>query len=285
MSTKLITSGKRQQIVRLLEDGLDKVELDDSRAQRLIERGGELQAGLQKLLTELSVSDRYAEEELPSRYGYLSGYNAPKPLPEQVGILKEFFPDLGTFDERVVVQDLPVGTEGFFAIPRWQKIAATYGEAVEKVLDLIKQTRNGKFYNFREGQLGLQYLRQHERTVRMFQQMAEQQAGHHLLVVPAQFGLRHRGRSVCRAREVFSANEFGLGAYHVGVMLLTHPERLHHYDDLWVDCAGDEFAPDVDGVFVRAPRFSFGGGQVRFGACYVDSASEHFGSVSAFFPH
>ncbi len=36
MFITLITSGKRKQIVRLMEDGLDDVELDDGRAQRLI---------------------------------------------------------------------------------------------------------------------------------------------------------------------------------------------------------------------------------------------------------
>jgi len=49
---------------------------------------------------------------------------------------------------------------------------------------------------------------------------------HDILVVPAQFGLRHRGRSVRRVREVMNANEFGLGVFAIGIMLLTHPERL-----------------------------------------------------------
>jgi hypothetical protein len=31
-----------------------------------------------------------------------------------------------------------------------------------------------------------------------------------------------------------NANECGLGAFAIGIMLLTHPERLKHYDDLWI---------------------------------------------------
>ena len=169
MSQTLITSGKRKQIVRLLEDGLDKLTLDDPAAQRVIERGGELQEGLQKFITELSVSDRYADEEFASIYGYLSGYTTPKPIADQVKLLKDFFPDLGTVDESVTTCNLPINAEGYFAIPRWERIAPTYGEAVQKVFDLLKQTRDGRFHNYREGSLGSQYLRQHSRTVERFQ--------------------------------------------------------------------------------------------------------------------
>jgi hypothetical protein len=274
MSQTLITSGKRKQIVRFLEDGLDKFELDDPAAQRVIERGGELQEGLRRLLAELSVSDRYANEEVASTYGYLSGYTTPKPIVDQVRLLKELFPELAesTFDESVATCDLTTDAEGYFAIPRWQKVALTYGEAVQKVLDLIKQARDGKFHNYREGKLGPGHLRQHARTVERFQQLSDQQEGHDVLVVSCQFGIRHRGRSVRRAREVMTANEFGLDAFSVGIMLLTHPERLQHYNDLWLDCPGDEYSPDADGAFCQAPYFRFDDGRVKFGTSVVDDA-------------
>jgi hypothetical protein len=37
---------------------------------------------------------------------------------------------------------------------------------VEKVLDLIEKQRKGRLYNYWEGKLGEQYLRQHERTAK-----------------------------------------------------------------------------------------------------------------------
>jgi hypothetical protein len=77
-----------------------------------------------------------------------------------------------------------------------------------------------------------------------------------------------------------NANEFGLGAFAIGIMILTHPERLQHYDDLWIDCAGDEFAPDADGVFSRSPYFEFDGGRVEFGSGWVDDAHDYCGSAS-----
>jgi len=79
-----------------------------------------------------------------------------------------------------------------------------------------------------------------------------------------------------------NSTEFGLGAFAIGMMLLTHPERLQHYDDLWIDCAGDEYDPDADGDFSRAPYFSFSGGGVEFAANWFDNANEDYGSALAF---
>jgi len=284
MSKKtLITSRdpKGLHAVGLFEAVYNKSKLDDARAQRLNERGGELQDGIAKLIAELSVSNRFAGEETESNYGYLSGYK-PKGITEQTNRLRELFPGIGYADEKLAEQDLPPNAEGWFAIPRWEKIAPTYGEAVQKVLDLIKQTRNGAFYNYREGQLGPQYLRQSQKASRAFQKLGDEQKDYDILVVPAQFGLHHRGRSVRRAREVMNASEFGLGAFAIEIMILTHLERLQHHDDLWIDCAGDEFAPDADGDFSGAPVFFFVGGGVRFRAGWFDRARGYCGSASAF---
>ncbi|TSC72876.1 MAG: Uncharacterized protein G01um101438_275 [Parcubacteria group bacterium Gr01-1014_38] len=297
MSKTLITSGKRKQIVRLLKDGLDKVALDDSGAQRLIERGDELQEGLKELLERLSVTDQVADEEVESSYGCPSGYKFHPTLEENLAdlerelkMIRRMFPELANADidrsvlERIKAQDLtlPTGAERWTLIPRWEKIASTYNEAVEKVIELIAASR--KFINYRAGKLGPDHLRQHTRKVDMFQTLGEQQKGHDILVVPAQFGLRHRGRSIRRAHEVFVANECGLGAFAVGCMLLTHPERLQHYDDLWIDCAVDEYAPVAVGGFPGAPSFLFCGGWLRLGACWFDGAYGNYGSASGFLP-
>ncbi len=282
-----ITSGQRKQYFRFAEDAaeraLGEVSLDKDGLQKLIENGDEFQADIVASIRKHSVSNQFADEEVESRYGYLSGYK-PKGITEQINRLRELFPGIGSADEQIASQPLPQNAKGWFAIPMWEKIAPTYGEAVQKVLDLIKQTRNGKFYNYREGQLGPQYLRQSVKMAKAFQTLADQQKDHDILVVPVQFGLYHRGRSVRRAREVMNASEFGLGAFAIGVMLLTHPKRLQHYDDLWIDCAGDEFSPDAVGQFDGAPFFRFGGGGVGFGAGWFDGARDKDGSASAFLP-
>jgi hypothetical protein len=287
MTTKSITSGQEKQFKRFVEDAaeraLKEVGLDKDGLQRLIEQGDEFQTRIITGIRELSVSNQFADEERESSYGYPKSYK-PKGITEQTNILRQLFSGIGYADEKLAEQPLPANTEGWFAIPRWQSVAETYEEAVKKVLDLIKKQRKGKFYNWREGRLGAQYLRQHERTVKKLEALADQQKGYDILVVACQFGLHHRGRSVRRAREVFTANEFGLGAFEVGCMLLTHPERLQDYDDLWIDCAGDEYAPDADGDFSYAPCFDFDEGEVRFGTYWFDDASSGYGSASASLP-
>jgi hypothetical protein len=80
----------------------------------------------------------FENEKVESSYGYLSGYK-PKGITEQTNILHQLFPELGSADELVAQGTLPLNTEGWFAIPRWQSVAKTYNEAVQKVLDLIKK--------------------------------------------------------------------------------------------------------------------------------------------------
>ncbi len=285
MSTTLITSRdpKGRQATSIFEAAYNDSGLDEDYAQRLNERGDELKREIMKLIQELVVSNQFADEEVESSYGYLSGYK-PKGITEQTNRLRELFPGIGYADENLASQPLPVNAEGWFAIPRWQSVAKTYNEAVEKVLELIKQQRKGKFCNYREGQLGAKHLRQHERTAKKLEVLADQQKGYDILVVAAQFGLRHRGRSVRRAREVFTANEFGLGAFEIGCMLLTHPERLQHYDDLWIDCAGDEYAPGAFDDFSHVPSFGFYGGRVGFDTRRIDGPHGLCGSVSGFVP-
>lgn len=281
--TEKITSNQRKQIVRFVEDGIDAMNLQKDGAQRLIENGGEFQSELKKLVERFSITNQYADEEVESSYGYLSGYT-PKGITEQTNRLRELFPGIGYANEKLAEGVLPENAEGWFAIPRWEKVAPTYGEAVQKVLDLIKQTRSGAFYNYREGELGPNQLRQSAKAKFVFQKLGDEQKDQDILVVPAQFGIRHRGRSVRRAREVMNANECGLGAFAIGIMLLTHPERLQHYDDLWIDCAGDEFAPDADGVFSGSPFFGFDGDEVEFGTCDVGGACGRYGSASVCLP-
>jgi len=225
---------------------------------------------------------RFADEEVKSSYAYPNAYKV-RGITEQTNILRQLFSGIGYADEKLADHPLPKNAEGWFAIPKWQTLAPTYGEAVQKVLDAIKKTRNGKFYNYREGQTGPEYLRQSPRTEAMFQKLGDEQKGHDILIVPCQFGLRHKGRSVRRARDVFQANEFGLGAFAIGIMLLTHPEREVQWEQLHVDCAGDEFALDADGGFSRAPIFAFSvGGKVWFDALWFGNTGKYYGSASAF---
>lgn len=298
-----VTSGQQKLLTRIIADVADSkpvqsaiAGLDKDGAERL-KGNPEFAESLRQFavaqISELSVTNQFATEERPSKYGYLSGYKQ-KGLIEQTNCLRELFLGIGYTNQDLLAQieknevKLPEHAEGWFAIPNWTKHSAifgsTYSQAVQKVLDTIKQSR-GALYNYREGQIDEQHLRQSVRSQKFWQDISEAQGNPDILVVSAQFGLRHRGRSARRAREVFQQNEFGLGAFVNGIMILTHKERLMHYDDLWIDCSGDEFDDPGDDVrFDRAPCFSFSGGEVEFVARYVSSALDFYGSSSGLVP-
>src|SRR3989344_5429224 len=281
-----VTDGQKKQVKRFAEDAVDRAIaeglLNKDGIQKLIENGDEFQLRIVTRIKELSVSNQFTDEEVQSNYAYPNGYTV-RGITEQTNILRQLFPGIGFADEKLADQPLPPNAEGWFAIPKWEKFAPTYGEAVEKVLAMIGSKR--KFYNYRDDQLGSDHLRQHAKTAKMFQKLGDGQKDHDILVVPAQFGLRHRGRSVRRAREVFMANEFGLGVYAVGIMLLTHPEREVQWEQLHVDCAGDEFNVSVSAVcFGRALYFNFDDDRVGFDAGDVSDAYVDCDSASGFLP-
>lgn len=277
---------KGTKFMSIVEAQYNKAGLSEKEAQRVNDTAG-LAELIANFIAESRTTDQWKDEEVESQFGYLSGYTAPKSIAEQVKILSEIFPGVEfKADEKVAEGAVPSGAEGWFAIPKWQTIAPTYGEAVTKVFVELKKRRNGAFYNYRENQLGPNQLRQSAQSVAAFATLEAEQKDQNTLVVASQFGIRHRGRSVRRAREVMLDNggEVGLGAFAIGIMLLTHAERLQHYDDLWIDCAGDEFAPGADGDFSRAPCFEFLGDRVEFDASAVDGAVARYGSASAFLP-
>ena len=140
------------------------------------------------------------------------------------------------------------------------------------------------FYNYRDGEIVPNRLRQHARTVDFLEHLESEQQGD-ILIIAAQYGMRHRGKSVRRARETFASNEFGLDAFALGCMALVHPERHVRYDEeLATDCAGDEFAPDAGSAFSNALFFRFGGDGLHFGAHDVSHTFDYFGTASGFLP-
>lgn len=277
----------------IVEAAYNKAGLTEEEAQRVNDTPG-LSEQITQFIAENRRSNKFKDEEVASTYGYLSGYK-PKGITDQCNRLRELIPGLGYANLELIKQiengtvTLLADTEGWFAIPNiWKKggqpkLGATYSECVQKALDLVKQTR-GALYNYREGQVDEQHIRQLVRTKSAMEAISEAQGNPDILIIVAQFGIRHRGRSVRRAREVFASNEFGLGSFIVGIMILTHPERLMNYDDLWIDCSGDEWSSDGDGVFSESPYFIFFDNEVEFDAGGVGCTYGSCGSASGFFP-
>lgn len=287
-STIVFPENSQKQLEHFIENATKQAlkdnDLDQDGIQKLLKNGNDFRLRLSTLIRELSVSNQFADEQVESRYGYLSGYQ-PKGIVAQIARLRELFPKLGSANVELTNRELPPNAEGWFAIPRAEVIAPTYSAALEKVFALIRSTRDGKFYNGREGNIDLNRLQEFSRAQMCLKRLGNQQEGYDILIVPAQFGLRHRGKSVRRAREIFTGSEFGLGAFAAGIMLLTHPERLKHHDDLWIDCAGDEYDdPDDNDRFSRAPCFYFRVGRIEFNARWVGNAGNRCGSASGFMP-
>ena len=154
-----VTDGQKKQVKRFAEDAVDRAIaeglLDKDGIQKLIENGDEFQAHIIAGIKDLLVSNQFADEEVESSYAYPKGYKV-KGITDQTNILRQLFPGIGFADEKLADQPLPPNAEGWFAIPKWEKFAPTYGEAVEKVLAMIGSKR--KFYNYRDGQLGADHL-------------------------------------------------------------------------------------------------------------------------------
>lgn len=288
---KQITSGQKRQIKGFgeiaFEAVLDELGFSKEAAQRVVMGGAVCQELLKEhfrsVLVQLSTPQEFADEERESSYGYFSGYRKPLSVTEQGNRLREHFPGIGYANESLADAPSPKDAEGKFVIPRWQKVAATYGEAAQIVLEKLRVAYGEKFYNYVADKLGAKHLREGVAKKAAFRKLGDEQKDFDLLVVDGQFGLLHRGRSVRRARVVMQdGGQFGFGAFEVGIMLLTHANRLRHYDDLWIDCAGDEYSPEADGRFPYAPLFSFLGGGLGFGAGGVAGVDDNFGSSSGF---
>jgi len=243
MNNTLITNGQRKQVVQFgtnaIEKILDELGLDKTGAQRVIEHGDEFARVIREVsmtsLMDLSVTDKYKDEEVSSNYTYPKEYKGPKPINDQIKAIAKIFSlnPSQALEFAKNLPELPNGAEGWFAIPSdtgLQKLfpqitdpAERYCAGVQLVHTKIASSRS--FYNYRDGQITPAQLRVHTRTAHTLDLIAENQPGD-ILIVAGQLGMRHRGRSVRRAREVFVSNEFGLGSLAVGSIVLTHPERI-----------------------------------------------------------
>jgi len=139
-----------------------------------------------------------------------------------------------------------------------------------------------KFSNRIVGKLTDKYLRQSERSKLAEKILAEQQQGNDFLVVAAQAGMLHRGSSARRTRVAMAGNEFGIGVFAFGCMLLTHPERLSTGETLMIDCSGDEYSVRGDYTFDRVPLFDYDMAGIEFSIFYEDRARNLWGTPTGF---
>jgi len=258
-------------------------QLDRQSAQSVLDMDKKLKHEVAERVVEIiqrhTISDKYKDEQVSSNRVYPPTYRV-RPIEAQVSELRKLFPSLRSCQEKLARRDLPEGAEAWFAIPRWQALAPTYNEAVELMVGILATKR--RFSNRIAGKLGAMYLRQAERSTLAEKILGEQQEGNDILVLGAQAGLLHRGCSARRTRVSMAGNEFGLGVFSFGSMLLTHPERLSTGDTLMIDCGGDEYSVRGDYTFDRVPLFDFDMSGIEFSIFYEDRARNLWGTPTGF---
>lgn len=285
MPISLATQKQYKNFVRDAKDrALEEIQLDKQELELLMAHGDMLSQRFAGAIRELSLSSLFASDEVKSHFAYPASYGV-KEVGMQVAILRDLFSELknATYDESIVTRPHPRRAEGWFAIPRWQKLSSFYNAALDRIFEVMEAEL--MLCNFRQGQTGPEYLRQCDKTAKAFLRIGNEQKGHDILIVPCQFGRLHRDRSVRRALEVMNVAQFGLNAFAAGCMLLTHPEREKCFDQLHIDCAGDEFSPKADGDFTHSPAFEFLAERLTFSAYRSSDKFIHCGSASGFLMH
>lgn len=227
----------------------------------------------------------FKSEEVSTNACYPPEYVGPKIIEEQINLVSLMF-DLNpihAFKHAVNLREpSPNEVGGWFAFPRWEAIAENYNLAVEHVFSLLDHSWKGRFSNQRKYELTLEKFQQTDRTVQFIRHLEESQEGD-ILVAYTQFGILHRGRSVRRATACLATDEFGLGAFANACMILTHPRRFMRWEQLQLDCLGDEFDPGVGGGFSHAPFFFWFDGKLTFSARHIGQVNGRYGSSTAFF--
>lgn len=224
-------------------------------------------------------------------------YRGPRLIREQVNRLAALLrlppnETLRFIDETLPRFTLPKLAEGWFAFPSVDAVAVRhfsgvkdpaerYCRAVRFMIDCLSRTR--QVQNYLEDQLQPNQLHQVERTVRALGLIRQQQRGG-ILVVAAQFGLVHEFQAVEQVCQDYQPDEFGLGAFQVGCMAATHPERYVNATHLQTDCPGDRFCLNTENEPSCSPVWRFSGYEGTLGvrACNVKSRHPCYGSVTAF---
>lgn len=257
-----------------------------------LEDAGVTPLGLKKIRSNPELASQIATllagRERRTKYVYPPEYK-PLGIVEQVKALQKV-PAFAELDAAWALNEAPAWYDDLDLpdwienplVYVWHESLGGYHNAIDLILKAIAKER--KFYNYRDGQLTPERLRQSEATREAELSIKADQPGD-FLIVPSQVGDRWGNYPVKEVRESYDEGEFGHGSVAGGCLILSHPNRLVRFDELDMDFPGDEFDdPDADDRFDRAPVFRFDGGEVEFGTYHVVSADVGYGSVSGFLP-
>lgn len=305
-TTKLSTSisPKGVKFLEVCAAMYNKAQLSDevNGPAQTLNQNGEFPKKLFALIQECSFKNQYVSQVVKSDYTYPPEFRRKSEGQQIVDLAKAFSVDPTSalkYLETVIgtSSNLPSRChkeDGLYAIVSpfgFQNVISGYKNPFDdelycKSLLLIfeKLSKQRSFYNYRDGEINKDHLRQTQNLLEFYEILATSQGKSPIWLIEAQLGFYHKGESVNRARELYLPNEHGLGSVGMGSIALNDSKRFVRWEELDVDCAGDEFSPDADGVFSWSPYFYFDSAVLRFGTDDVSDADGDFGAASAFVP-
>ncbi len=284
-----VRSSQKKLITRIISGlaGSDYVQdviadLDEESAERLKDNP-EFVLSLRRFMIdgikEYSTTNKFVNEEIDSGYMYPREYKGPKPIIEQIMRISnrfnldpkkalEYIKNLPDFKSFVPKDALP--WVGWFAFPRSVNL-----ELIVYQISEIAKPIYSKIDHFRV----------HHRTAWFLDQVAKMQGDSDILVIAAQLGMYHRGRSSRRALEVFANNEFGLNSVIGCSIAITHPERFTRQEQLHMILPGDQFDyPTSPDRFSYVPILYLYKGDLHLDTSKCSAFYSIYGSASGFLP-
>lgn len=253
-----LSESKISQIKDLIGHTLRKSGIDNDAAQLIIEQGGLFQEKMLPILKELAMpkGNDYADETVNLAFFYPKGHYIPS-LAEQRDRLLAAFPGLN-LPEPVYEHTFQRGFDGVayhvfperlglqFDIPDGNH--SNYGKVIEEIilpaLAAVYKANGHGFYNHLARELGPNLIRLDERSRAIFNQMQEITVMD-AFIAPVSLGQLWKPYtySARNARETcFLSRKFlPQGLAQVGCHLVAIPDRLVSYNDLWIECPGDEY--------------------------------------------
>ena len=295
------TAAQNDHVLRLIADAIRPIlqEADSEAVQAAVSsssRVKEFQGGVSQLMVGFLNLNPYADEkaEPNTSYGYPS--TTLPSVDEQIARQLAGIPGLSDIQAvKVEYRDASsVGTDGLMAIPFLtdlgrllgieDPLGAGYGTLGEKVLEGIDSTR--RFYNYRKGELGSDYVRLNaearEKLQALESKAAPEEGKLRFHILPVSMGKSLQGYSprnaLCTA---LLSNRLPLGFVQIGCTLLGWPERLTAYEQMFVDCPADEYNWDARGVWAYCPYFCFDDDELGLFAYDAVTAYEYYGSPVA----
>lgn len=264
----------------IIEEAVSRAKLTTDGLYRLYGKADELLNGVTRLIVSLSREENFPDEDKGIICTVDTVYKQRNTL-EVHRLLDYYFPGLETCNEQIALRAKPEGAIGSFIVPRWQRTEATYNQALALVLEKLAKMYGPKFANLLAQQPGA--LGQDSKTVKAMSRIGNSQPDSNFLILFAQLGTRHLGRSARRAREMMSESEFGLNVFTVACILLAHQEyvRDHGFNShRIIMCGGDRFILESGKTFT--PCFIINGGNILFDIVDESACTEDHGMATGF---